>query len=163
MEGINAQSANCVNPRTVNKPGQTRHMGKAPTTHPSPFWSRLAAAWGRQGLPTSQNGVATKLNMSQGSTRRWFTGDGYPEIPQLVEIARLGRCSIHWLLTGIGPESMISDPETALLLKYWGELPPGARKAVLRAAQVEHFAGAHTIDIDVDEPPPEPHAHQPRR
>jgi hypothetical protein len=73
-------------------------------------------AWDRQGLPTSQNGVATKLNMSQGSTRRWFTGDGLPDTRQIIDIAQRGRVSIHWLLTGEGIETVNPDTDTAALL-----------------------------------------------
>lgn len=113
-------------------------MGKKAQTPASPFWNRLVRAWDRQGLPTSQNGVATKLGMSQGSTRRWYTGDGLPEIQQVIELARLGRCSIHWLLTGEGLETVNPDPDTASLLKHWNALLPEARTALLRAAKLEH-------------------------
>src|SRR5688572_9859326 len=134
MTAINAQSAYPVKADCVNTWGHARPVGKPTTTHPSPFWQRLAKAWGRQGLPTSQNGVAKKLGMSQGSTRRWFTGDGYPEIPQLIQVARLGKCSIHWLLTGEPPETPVTDPDTVALLQHWGDVSPEARKAILRAA-----------------------------
>lgn len=76
--------------------------------------------------------------MSQGSTRRWYVGDGLPETRQLIEIARLGRVSVHWLLTGEGQESINLDPETARLLKHWGALLPDGRTAVLRTAKLEH-------------------------
>lgn len=146
MSAINAQSAYGVKAECVNNYGQTRLVGKQATTHPSPFWQRIVKAWGRQGLPTSQNGVAKKLDMSQGSTRRWYTGDGYPEIPQLIEIARLGKCSIHWLLTDEPPESPISDPDTIALLRHWSDISPEARKAILRAAWLEHtLTGNHGL------------------
>lgn len=113
-------------------------MGKRAETKPSEFWQRLTKAWSRQGLPTTQNGVATKLNMSQGSTRRWYTGEGYPEIEQLLTISKLGKCSIHWLLTNNGPETVDYDPDTAALLRHWAILTPEARANVLRTARGEH-------------------------
>jgi hypothetical protein len=76
--------------------------------------------------------------MSQGSTRRWYTGDGRPETEQLIELARLGKCSIHWLLTGEGIEAVNPDQDTASLLKHWNALLPEARTALLRAAKLEH-------------------------
>lgn len=136
--GFNAQTVYVVKPRSVNRQAQTRGMGKKAETPPSLFWQRLTRAWDRQGLPTSQNGIAKRMNMSQGSTRRWYTGDGRPEIEQVIELARLGRCSIHWLLTGEGLESVNLDPETASLLKHWNALMPEARTALLRTAKLEH-------------------------
>lgn len=138
MIEINAQAANVVKTNCVNAMRQYRPMGKKPYGPGSPFWQRLVKAWGRQGLPTSQNGIANKLDMSQGSVRRWFTGDGYPEIPQLIEIARRGKCSIHWLLTDEGQESLNYDPDTATLLRHWAVLTPEARISLLRAARLEH-------------------------
>lgn len=138
---INALPVYPVKTQSVNPVAQTRRVGRTATTPASPFWSRLVQAWGRQGLPTSQNGVANKLGgMSQGSTRRWYLGDGYPETPTLIEIARLGRCSIHWLLTGDGPESVSYDPDTTDLLRHWSVLRPEAKAAVLRYAKMEQAA-----------------------
>lgn len=138
MTGINAYSVYTVNACGVNAVTHAPVVGKRAASKPSEFWQRLAKAWEKQGLPTSQNGVATRLNMSQGSTRRWYTGEGYPEIEQLKEIARLGKCSIHWLLTNEGPESVNLDPDTAALLRHWAILTPEARTTVLRTARGEH-------------------------
>ncbi len=119
-------------------------MGRPAKTPPSKFWERLAEAWGAVGLPITQNGVAKKLpgpegqGMSQGATRRWYTGDGLPDIQTIIEIARLGRCSIHWLLTGDGPRTVTFDPDTTDLLRHWSVLQPAARAAVLRMAKMEH-------------------------
>jgi hypothetical protein len=151
MLAINAQDANGVKAYCVNAPSQNRRMGKKSILPASPFWQNLVKAWGRQGLPTSQNGVAKKLRrdgkpMSQGSAGRWYRGDGYPEIPQLIQIAQLGKCSIDWLLTNEGPESRPNDPQTSELLRYWGNLGQDGRTAVLRAAKME----AHATTI-VDE------------
>lgn len=143
---INALPVYRVKSRSVNAAAQTRAVGKQATTPASPFWQRLVQAWAKQGLPTSQNGVANKLgDMSQGSTRRWYTGDGFPEIETLVRIARLGRCSLHWLLTGEGPEAVAYDPDTVDLLRHWNALLPEGRAAVLRMAKMEH-AGQFTGD-----------------
>lgn len=144
---INAPPVYRVKAGCVDVSGETVPMGRKAETPASEFWTRMTQAWRRHGLPVSQNGVAVKLNMSQGSTRRWYTGEGYPEIPQLIEIARLGRCSIHWLLTNEGPESLVPDPDTADLLRHWKVLEPEGRAAVLRMAKMEH-AAQFTGDAD---------------
>jgi hypothetical protein len=138
MCAFNASTVYPVKTQSVNTLRHARRVGKKPEVQPSPFWQRLVKAWDRQGLPTSQNGVATKLDMSQGSTRRWYTGDGLPDTPQIIQIARLGRCSIHWLLTGEGLEAVNPDQDTADLLRHWAILTPEARRAVLRTARLEH-------------------------
>lgn len=138
MDAINAPTVYHVKTQIVNGFVHARAVGKKPESQPSPFWQRLIRAWDRQGLPTSQNGVATRLDMSQGSTRRWFLGDGLPETRQIIEIARLGKVSIHWLLTGEGQETVNADPDTAALLRHWAVLTPEARTSLLRTARLEH-------------------------
>jgi len=130
---INAQTINAVNAYSDNGSMHTSVMGKRAETEPSEFWRRLTEAWSVKGLPISQNGVATKLDKSQGSTRRWFTGDGYPEIETLREIAKLGDVTVDWLLLGTLPRSPIG-PKTALgqFLQIWEKLD-GHGKQILQS------------------------------
>lgn len=135
MPKINAQFVSLVNANTANALLHTAAMPKRVESTPSDFWLRLTTAWAQQGLPVTQNGVATKLGMSQGSTRRWYTGDGYPEIDAVREIARLGRVTVDWLLMGTLPRSPVG-PNTALgqLLSVWEQLDDVARDRVYRVA-----------------------------
>lgn len=66
-------------------------IGGMADTEPSPFWRRLKEALDDIGWPTSQNGLAKKLGMSQGSVRRWYTGEGWPEMDTLRFLAKKNR------------------------------------------------------------------------
>lgn len=136
MSEINAQIVNRVNGLTVNSVLQSPGMPKNAQTHPSLFWTRLTETWGAQGLPVSQNGVAKRLDMSQGSTRRWYTGEGLPELEKLRDIAKLGRTNIDYLLTGAPPKASVR-PDSPLwrLLSIWYELDEDDQRHVLKAAE----------------------------
>lgn len=135
MGPITAQIVNTINAYSGSRVQQAVPMGKTTESPPSPFWQRLTDAWAPLGLPTSQNGVATKLGMSQGSTRRWYTGDGLPETEIIKEIARLGNVTIDWLLLERMPRSPIS-PKTQLgkLLLLWEQLDDAGREHLHRTA-----------------------------
>lgn len=136
MSFINAQTGNAVNAYSANASVHSPSMGKRAESEPCAFWKRLAEAWGTRELPTSQNGVATRLNMSQGSTRRWFTGDGLPETETIMEIARLGKVTVDWLLSGHQPKTPIAPgSDLDRLLAIWGNLDHDDRSHILRAAE----------------------------
>jgi hypothetical protein len=93
--------------------------------------------------------VATKLGMSQGSTRRWFAGEGFPETETLVSIAEMGNVTVDWLLTGRLPKRPI-DPKTALgrLHMHWDDLGTAGQRHVS-----ESFEGQLALrQRDVSEP-----------
>lgn len=135
MDGINAYTVNRVNAYTANEVTHHGRVGKRSESEPSEFWSRLTEAWKPKGLATSQNGVATKLNMSQGSTRRWYVGEGYPETEVLREIAELGGVTIDWLLNGTLPKSPIGKT-TALgrFMLAWEQLDDRGKEHVYQSA-----------------------------
>lgn len=138
MTPINAKIVNSVNAYTGRTCVHHPVMGKKTETDPSPFWRRLAEAWERQGLPTSQNGVAAKLGMSQGSTRRWYTGDGYPETKVLIELATRGKVTVDWLLTGRLPKAPIRDSDPlARLIMIWNRIDDAGKAHLLRTAEGE--------------------------
>lgn len=135
MPPINAQVVNGINARTANRVPHSPLVGKQPENEPSEFWARLVSAWGPKGLPTTQNGVATALDMSQGSTRRWYTGEGYPETKVLGDIAKRGGVTIDWLLTGQLPRSPIKESTpVGKLLSLWERLDEVGREHVYQAA-----------------------------
>lgn len=135
MHLINAHTVNTVNAYTANDVTHHGRVGKRSESEPSEFWSRLTEAWKPKGLATSQNGVADKLDMSQGSTRRWYTGEGYPEIDVLRRIAELGGVTIDWLLSGTLPKSPIGKT-TALgrLMLAWEQLDDHGKEHVYQSA-----------------------------
>lgn len=135
MRPINAQTVNSVNAYTAKRVPHHAGVGKQSESEPSAFWSRLTEAWTPKGWPTSQNGVATKLDMSQGSTHRWFTGEGYPEIDALRRIAELGEVNVDWLLTGALPKSPIGKgTPLGRLMVVWEQLDERGKDHVYQAA-----------------------------
>lgn len=132
---INAQIVNPVNAYSANGPLHISRMGKQAETEPSEFWKRLTEAWGAKGLPTSQNGIAMRLEMSQGSTRRWFTGEGLPETKVLRDLASQGGVTIDWLLDERLPKSPIGKQTTlGKFLLLWEQLDEAGKERIHRAA-----------------------------
>lgn len=138
MFRINAQTDNDVNAETVNVAMQAARMGRRAESEPSPFWRRLTEAWTEQDLPVSQNGIATKMNMSQGSVGRWFHGEGLPELETAIDLAQRGKVCVDWLLTGRLPKYPISrDPAIREIFEICLQLDETGRTTVLRAARGE--------------------------
>lgn len=147
MSYINAQNVDGVNAGTVGKCKQNRGMPARPTTPMSPFWNRLLRAIGahpRCKLPTTQNGLANALDMSQGSVRRWYTGEGYPELATAIELAKATGVCVEWLLTGRGdmyPHGSQRDPFFHAIFELLTEFPETERARTLEYLQfkLEHI------------------------
>lgn len=138
MAAINAQTVKSVNAETVNRVLHSVRMGRQAQSEPSPFWRRLTEAFAEQGLPTTQNGIATLLDMSQGSVGRWFHGEGSPELDTARDLARRGRVCIDWLLDAVKPKYPISrDPVLRELFAVCEDLQHEGRDRVLRVARGE--------------------------
>lgn len=135
MARINAYNVNHVNAARGNWQRHHRAMGRRAEKPASEFWKRLAEAWGDEGLPTSQNGVANELGMKgNGSTQRWYRGETLPETETLIEIAKRGNVTIDWLLTERLPKHPI-DKNTQLgaIHANWGRLDDTGRSHVTDA------------------------------
>lgn len=138
MFQINAHTDNAVNAETVNATPQASRMSRKAESEPSPFWKRLTDAWSEQELPISQNGIAQKLKMSQGSVARWFHGEGLPELETCIELAERGKVCVDWLITGRAPKYPISrDPLIREIFEICESLDDNGRTAVLRMARGE--------------------------
>jgi transcriptional regulator with XRE-family HTH domain len=147
MTEINARNVNGVNAYIANAVPQYSAVGKQTESPPSAFWVRLTDAWKPRGLPTSQNGVATKLEMSQGSTRRWYTGEGYPEIEVLRKIAELGKVTVDWLLNETLPKSPIGqNTPLGRLMVVWEQLDDDGKEHTYRAALGQLAMKAPSLD-----------------
>lgn len=56
------------------------------------------------------------FGVSQEAARKWFAGEGLPQMQKCIEIAKKSSVSIEWLLTGRGIAQYESTPE-ALAIK----------------------------------------------
>lgn len=137
MPVINAQNVYRVNGQDVNRARDNKRVPTRPTTPQSEFWSRLVRAIAtapKSGLPQSQNGIATKLDMSQGSVRRWYTGEGLPELATAIDLAKRTGVCVEWLLTGRGdmyPHGSQRDPFYHAVLEILSEFPETERARTL--------------------------------
>lgn len=142
MSYINAQNVYPVNGQDVNAQCDHKRVPSRPTTPQSAFWSRVLRAIAsapKSALPTTQNGIATKLDMSQGSVRRWFTGEGLPELATAIDLAQRTGVCVEWLLTGRGdmyPHGSQRDPFYHAVLEILSEFPEDER---VRTLEYLHF------------------------
>jgi DNA-binding XRE family transcriptional regulator len=160
MPRINAQNVYAVNARTVGAKMQTVLMPARPTTPMSAFWARLVRAIHaapKCRLPITQNGLATQLDMSQGSVRRWYTGEGYPELDTAIELARRTGVCVEWLLTGRGdmyPHGSQRDPFFHAVFEMLSEFPDAERARTLEYLQfkLDHIrqGWASTVDDAIE-------------
>lgn len=137
---INAQTVNSVNAESGNRARDNKRVATRPTRKPSPFWARLEETLREAPLwqPVNANHVAEKLDMSQGSVYRWFTGEGLPELRTALQLAKEGGVCVDWLLNNVKPKYPISkDPTLRALFEICEELKDDGRAAVLRAAEGE--------------------------
>lgn len=138
MLPINAQTADGVNAESGNGMRQSVGMGRQAESEPSAFWRRLVEAMREQELPTSQNGIAVMLGMSQGSVGRWYHGEGLPEMTTCRDLALRGEVSVDWLLTGRKPKYPLSkDPLMREIFDLCEDLDESGRQIVIRAARGE--------------------------
>lgn len=73
-----------------------------------------------------------------GSTGRWYHGDGLPELETLIDLARRGKVTVDWLLTGQLPRSSFppNSPEGRLFVAWDGTNEEG-RGHVLAVAEAQ--------------------------
>lgn len=103
---------------------------------PSAFWQRLDEALGEKWAPLNANSLAVRLEMSQGSTHRWYSGVGLPDIKIALELAKSGGVCVQWLLDGTKPKYPISkDPSIRELFDICEGLDEEGRQFVLKAAK----------------------------
>ncbi len=63
----------------------------------------------RKALGLTQKELAEKLNVSNRTVSKWETGDGFPDISILPELAECLDISIDELLTGIKPKPIVVE------------------------------------------------------
>lgn len=98
-------------------------------------------------LPTGRgrdSALARMLNLTPNAVRKWFNGDGTPELKRAVEIARLAHVNVIWLLQGEGPKRLPAHSGTVAerVHEAIDALPPDAQSEVLDYVRykVERYA-----------------------
>jgi transcriptional regulator with XRE-family HTH domain len=99
------------------------------------FWMRLKNEI--KAKNTTQEWISGKIGVPLSTFRKWMTRKTYPNIKEGVEIAKLLKISVEYLVTGIETEDL-SDIERELI-KTYRQLSIGDQENVLLA--VHAWAG----------------------
>lgn len=85
----------------------------------SGFVRRLNEILDDKGIPTwgRQRFMSIQFHVSQPSAKKWMDGKNYPEMDKLVEIARWGRTTVDWLVSGQGLKTPIDQDLNPTILE----------------------------------------------
>lgn len=98
------------------------------------FSRRLAEICDDMGLPAHgrQTLLAQQLKVTQGATKKWLSGDGYPTMDKLIAICDWAGCNLNWLVQGVGPKRIDAvDTKSLVLGEALETLPSDERQQVL--------------------------------
>ena len=98
------------------------------------FASRLHELCSEKGLPARgrQSELARLLGVTQGATRKWLTGVGFPDMDKIIQICEWAGANVNWLVMGIGPKrSDVIDTKTVILGEAIDSMRPEDRQQVL--------------------------------
>lgn len=108
----------------------------------SDFWKRWMKAREDAGLPeATQAQIAKELDghvSHQSAVTNWKTGPKLPQIKTVIEMARIAKTSVDWLLTNeIHDFSQPKDdPILKELMTFWKKLTPDSKGHVLHQAKM---------------------------
>lgn len=98
------------------------------------FTGRLNEVCTDMGLPEHgrQSQLARLLGVTQGATRKWLTGVGYPDMEKIVQICEWSGTNVNWLVMGVGPKRTgLIDTKTIVLGEAIEAMPADERQQVL--------------------------------
>lgn len=98
------------------------------------FAGRLNEVCDDLGLPKHgrQTLLAKKFNVTQGATKKWLSGEGYPTIDNLVAICEWAGVNVNWMLQGTGPKRTDAvDTKSLVLGEAVETMLPSDRQQVL--------------------------------
>lgn len=121
----------------------------------SPFWKRLKDAFRAERLPTSQNGIAKEMGMSQGTVQAWVRGESLPTMDNAVRLAAKAGVCVQWLLTGEAPRRPgPRDPLLAEVIEIWEVMRPDRQEKILEYARLLHNASKGAAEHEAAQPRP---------
>ncbi len=76
--------------------------------------------------------LAKKFGVTQGATKKWLTGEGYPTIDNIVAICEWAGVNVNWLIQGTGPKRTDTvDTKSLVLGEAIETMPEPDRQQVL--------------------------------
>ncbi len=82
------------------------------------FSARLNEVCDDMGLPAHgrQTLLAKQFGVTQGATKKWLTGEGYPTMDKLVAVCEWAGVNMNWLTMGAGPKRTDAIDTKSLVL-----------------------------------------------
>lgn len=106
----------------------------SPSSTLNGFASRLREVCDDMGLPEHgrQTLLARRFSVTQGATKKWLTGEGYPTLDNIVSICEWSGVNLNWLTMGTGPKRTDTvDTKSLVLGEAIESLQPDDRQQVL--------------------------------
>ena len=105
-------------------------FGTMDTTELQAFAERLNELCNDMKVPPKgknrQAALAKIFTVSQKGARKWLEAEGWPTVERGVQIAKWGKCSFEWLMTGRGPkrpDQIYWDRHAAKMLAIMEKIP----------------------------------------
>ncbi len=89
----------------------------------------------RKRLRLNQQELGSQLGLSANAISSYETGDATPPIRTLIAIAKLGNCTLEWLIMGTEEEAKLTSEEL-LLLSLFRQSRDEDRETILRIAEI---------------------------
>jgi transcriptional regulator with XRE-family HTH domain len=106
----------------------------ASATKQTGFTQRLTEVCRDMNLPEhgQQTALARLLGVTQGATKKWFNGEGYPTLDKIVAICDWANGNVNWLVMGYGPKRRdIIDTKSIVLGETIENMAEDDRQQVL--------------------------------
>lgn len=98
------------------------------------FVARLREVCDDMQLPEHgrQTALARRFGVTQGATKKWLNGDGYPNIDKIVAICQWAGVNVNWLIMGAGPKRTdVVETKVLILGEAIAAMPKSDREQVL--------------------------------
>lgn len=98
------------------------------------FVARLREVCNDMQLPEHgrQTMLAKRFGVTQGATKKWLNGEGFPNMDKIVAICEWADVNVNWLVMGTGPKKTGgADIKTVVLGEALQALPDQDRQQVM--------------------------------
>jgi len=111
------------------------------------FVARLREVCDDMNLPPRgrQTALAHQLKVTQGATKKWLNGEGYPTMEKIVAICEWAGVNVNWLVMGVGAKrNDLVDTKVLVLGEALDAMPKSDRQEVLNFLAFK-FSSQHAM------------------
>lgn len=80
--------------------------------------------------------LARLAGVSPNAARKWFEGEGMPELHRCIDLANRAGVSVLWFIQGLGPKD-IHEAQESPMSRVFNALPEQSQQAVLDYLQYQ--------------------------